>query len=507
MLIWTKRFWTPVLALLLLAGCNKDFESVEFDPEIAIPLFSATSTLADLFGEDTDTSSLVIQPDGSMMLVYRGNLVRREGSEIFAAIPTFFGPMLDTVLSAPFTLENQINIIRALFTGGTITVQVTSDVAEDLDFYLEFPDVTRNGETLKISGEVKYSGSLPVNVVFPATPIAGYDINLGGLEVNVRYVATRKSDGVRVKLPLVLFQIQGVTFSYLEGYFGFEEHTIERDTITMDIFKNVLQGNLEFADPRVTIFVDNSFGFPLRSSVKVLRVSNETQSADLESPILNSGFDFAYPSLQEVGQVKTTSFYFDRNNSNIREVFNLYPIYLDYQINAISNPDKIVDLIGFTTDSSYFALRVQVELPLLGKADGFAGDKTYDVDFSSLKNMKQAELKLVAENGLPVEILAQATLLSASGDSLGVLLQGYDQVLKAAPVGADGKSNGLSRKETFIFADAALLETMRQAKKIRVDARFSTSEMGQRDVEIRSTDAVNIRMGIRAVLDQKLGGE
>lgn len=501
------RFVLPALLLFVLAGCNKDFESIEFDPEIAIPLFSATSTLADLFGEDTDTSSLVIQPDGGMMLVYRGDLVRRQGSEIFAAIPTFPGIMLDTVLTAPFTLENQINLIRALFTGGTVTVQVTSNVAEDLDFYLEFPDATRNGETLKIGGEIKYSGNLPVNVVFQDVPVAGYEMNVGGLEVNVRYVATRKSDGQRVKLPLVLFQIQGITFSYLEGYFGFEEHQIDRDTITIDIFKNVLQGNLEFADPRVTVFVDNSFGFPLRSSVKVLRFSNETNSADLQSPLLANGFDFAYPSLQEVGQVKTTSFFFDRNNSNIREVFNLYPIYLDYQINAISNPDQLPDLIGFTTDSSYFALRVQVELPLVGKADGFSGDKTYEVDFSGLKDMKRAELKLVAENGLPVEILAQATLLSAEGDSLGVLLQGYDQVLQAAPVGADGKSNGISRKETFIQADEALLDIMRQAKKVRVDARFSTSGMGQQDVEIRSTDAVNIRMGIRATLNQTLGGE
>ncbi|MBP6183918.1 MAG: hypothetical protein KA479_03195 [Saprospiraceae bacterium] len=494
-------------SFLLITACNKDVEEIKFEPELALPLFSSTSTLADLFGENTDTSSLVIGSDGSMTLVYKGDLVRREANEIFKAIPTFPGIMFDSVLSAPFTLENEINIIRAHFTAGTINVQVNSNIPEDLDFVLEFPDVTQGGQTLKVVGEIDYTGTLPVIVNFPAISTAGYDINLSGLEVNVRYFATKKSNGERVKLPTVGFLITGIKFSYLEGYFGYEVHQIQRDTITMDVFKNVLQGNLEFADPRVTIIVDNSFGFPLRSKVTVLRVSNETESADLESPLVTSGFDFGYPGLNQVGSTATTNFYFDKSNSNIKEVFNLYPIYLDYQIDAISNPDEIPNLIGFTTDSSYFALKVQVELPLHGKADGFEGDKTFDVDFSALEDMKKAELKLIAENGMPVDIIAQATLIDANGVELGTLLNDFGLILKAAPVGADGYSNGISSQITYIQADAALLEKMRLARKIRVDSRFSTTNMGQTDVHIRSSDQVNLRMGLRATLDYSIGGE
>lgn len=491
--------------LLLGSGCNKEFDQIAFEPELAIPLFTSSSSLADLFGEDTDSSSLVLAPDGSMTLVYRGNLVRREGSEIFKAIPPFPGVMTDTFLSAPFTLENQINIIRAHFTSGNIYVQVNSDIPEDLDFILEFPDVSKDGQVLRIIGEVDYTGNLPAVAVFPVNDLNGYDIQLDGLEVNVRYIATKKSTGERVKLPSVGFLITNITFSYLEGYFGYEVHQIDRDTITMDIFKNVIQGNLEFADPKVTILVDNSFGFPLRSQVSVLRLSNETQSADLESPLVASGFDFLYPSLAEAGQTKRTTFYFDRQNSNIKDIFHLYPTYLDYQINAISNPDEIVNLIGFTTDSSYFALSVQVELPLIGTASEFEESKTYAVDFSGLKDINEAELKLVTENEIPVEIDAQATLLDEEGNELGQLLNEYTRILQAAPVGPDGMSVGSSRQETYIPADANLMEKLRMARQIRVDARFSTSQMGQQDVTVRHTDRVDIRMGIRAKLNQKLG--
>ena len=67
------------------------------------------------------------------------------------------------------------------------------------------------------------------------------------------------------------------------------------------------------------------------------------------------------------GQEKRTEVVFDKDNSISRIFWNIYPNTLDYDIDAISNPDQIPDLIGFTTDSSYFRIGLQVELPLYGK--------------------------------------------------------------------------------------------------------------------------------------------
>jgi hypothetical protein len=489
----------------LISGCNKDFEKLTITPEIAVPIFTTSSSISGLFAENTDSAELVVSPEGTMMLVYRGQLVRREARDIFNAIPIFPGIMTDSILSAPFTLENEIRIIRAHFTSGNIFLQLRSDYQEDLDFILEFPDVTKNGESLKIETEIKYTGVLPVIITIPETKLAGYDINLNDLEVNVRYFAYLKSTGERVKLTNVGFIINQVEFSYLEGYFGYEKHQIDRDTIEIDIFKNIIQGNLEFADPRVTIITDNAFGFPLRSQITVLRLSNDQESADLESPQVNNGFDFAYPSLSEVGQVASTSFSFNNSNSNIKQIFNLYPTRLDYQIDAISNPDTIVDLIGFMTDSSYFAMGVRVELPLVGKASGFEADQEYDIDLSGLKDVKEAELKLVTENGIPIEVEVEAVLFDENNQPLLTLLEGFDKFLEAAPVDAQGNATGKVRKETFIQADEEMLNLMRQAVKVKIYSRFSTTNMGQTDVRIRPEDTVDVRMGLRAKIEHTLG--
>lgn len=505
--LFTSPCWIAILFFLLAVSCNKEIDQIDYTPEFAVPLFSSSSTLADFFDSDSDSSALVIAPDGAMMLVYRGNIFRRDAEEFFAKIPLFPGVMNDTVFSAPFTLENNINLIRASITSGDIFIQINSNVPEDVYFMLELPQVTKNGETFKIFDTLKYTGNLPVIKPIPLQSVAGYDIFLNGLQIDLRYVATKSSNGERVVLPAVGFLISNVTFSYLEGYFGYEHHQIDRDTIQMEIFKNILQGNLSFADPRVTFTVNNSFGFPLRCMVSTLRVNNDNQSADLMSPLIDKGFDFNYPSLAEVGKVSQTKFFFNRSNSNIKEILELYPTILDYQVDVISNPDTIVNFIGYTTDSSYMNLNVQVELPLHGNASSFEGDKIYDVEFSSLKNVIAAELKLVTENGMPLEIHTQATLLDENGMPLADLLNGYQRILKAAPINTDGYSTGISRQDTYIQADKALIDKMLLAKKLKVEARFNTASMGTTDVHIRSTDAVNLRMGLRATLQQKIGGQ
>ncbi len=494
-----------LLLTSLIWSCTKDIQTISYTPEIAVPLFTSTTTIQDLFGENSDTAELVVK-DGHLTLIYRGDILKRDATELFKAIPPFGGLMTDTTITEPFTLENQIQLTKARFTKGTISVQINSNVPEDLDFVLEFIQVTKNGETLKISTTIDYTGSVPIFLNLPPTDIAGYDIALASQDITVRYSATKKSDGTPVILPAVIFAVTDVEFSYLEGYFGYEIFDIRRDTISMDIFDNLLQGNLEFAEPKVILFVDNAFGFPVRSKVNVLRVSKGTTQLEVESMLLDNGVDFLYPSLSEVGQERRTEVVFNKDNSNFKDILNIYPNTLDYDIDAISNPDQIPDLIGFTTDSSYFRIGLQVELPLFGKASDFMADKEYEIDLSELDEFSAAELKLVAENELPLEVIIQATLLDDQGNTLATLLPAEEQILTAAPTDADGYSTSASSKITFIQADSALLEHMRNAKKVLINTKFSTAEQGQKDVRIRETDKVNVRLGLKATLDKEIGG-
>ena len=56
------------LALAFLSSCTKDIQTIAYNPEIAVPLFSSSTTIQDLFGENTDTAELVVI-DGSADLI------------------------------------------------------------------------------------------------------------------------------------------------------------------------------------------------------------------------------------------------------------------------------------------------------------------------------------------------------------------------------------------------------------------------------------------------------
>ena len=113
-----------------------------------------------------------------------------------------------------------------------------------------------------------------------------------------------------------------VIFDYIEGYFGSEVFDIQGDFIAIGVLDNWVSGGLSFVDPKVRVFVENAFGFPVRSIFNKMQVVTTTgEMLDMESEIIDNNVDFAYPKLDEVGQIKITEFAFDKDNSNIVDLF------------------------------------------------------------------------------------------------------------------------------------------------------------------------------------------
>jgi hypothetical protein len=80
-----------------------------------------------------------------------------------------------------------------------------------------------------------------------------------------------------------------------------------------------VQGGLYLDEPRVTMQVTSSFGFP-RALVNTLRCVRAMARKFPFKVKLDEGMFFDYPILGQAGQFKTSTFVFDKSNSNIREV-------------------------------------------------------------------------------------------------------------------------------------------------------------------------------------------
>ena len=81
-----------------------------------------------------------------------------------------------------------------------------------------------------------------------------------------------------------------------------------------------------------------------------------------------------------------------------------------------TNPDEDTDIRGFVTDSSYYKVRVDVDLPLYGSAIDFTVTG-YALAWTStgFDEVDYAEFKLVTENGMPVSIDMQGYFLDENG--------------------------------------------------------------------------------------------
>jgi hypothetical protein len=138
--------------------------------------------------------------------------------------------------------------------------------------------------------------------------------------------------------------------------------------IDVSLFDKWKSGKFNFEDPKISLSVESNFGLPVRSKINTLSLTSISgNTVNLESQYVTEGINFNYPLFSEIGQVKTTEFYFDKTNSNIKQIFNEKTKSIAYDIDAVVNPDKDTLNKGFITSTSYFVVNVSVEVPLHGQ--------------------------------------------------------------------------------------------------------------------------------------------
>jgi hypothetical protein len=227
------------------------------------------------------------------------------------------------------------------------------------------------------------------------------------------------------------------------------------------------------------------------------------QVLPLQSAFIAEGIDFPYPGINEVGQVKSAQFVFNKNNSNIREVLGAGPLAIDYDVNAITNPEQQTGIRGFVTDSSFYRVRVDVDLPLYGLATYFSVRDTYDIDFSGYPAVNSASFKLVADNGMPLAMDIQGYFLDASGQVLDSLLtNGSDRLVDAAAVNNQGLPIQPKRTVTNIDFPRERFARIRDSRRLLLLSSFSTSTNGQQSVQIKRNQETKVQIGVILGVDR-----
>ena len=493
---------------IVLTSCNRfdDLSSTDInnnDAEFAIPIGTASFTIRDLVGSIGDSTLVLVGPDSTIRLNYRGDLTFEDAEGAFfgainAALDAFpIAPIQDTVSTLPWIAPAGIDLDSIRLKSGILTfINFENPLDEEVTVNWRFENAVSQdtGDTLAGTFIIPPSADNFTDTIELNRQVL---LPLNG-EFKFQYNAQIDSDPNYI-VPGLFVAIDSLEFSYAEGVFDNIRYEGAPDIIELELFDQWVQGDIFFENPEIKIFSENSFGIPTRADILFFDVRT-VQFGDLplESPIIDS-IDFTFPTLpDEIGVIARDTFIFNAENSNIEDILFGGPQAILYHVDAITNPGSVNPIRGFITDESFYKFVVEADLPLFGKSIGFEVNDTIAFDFSSFDRVSHAEIKIVTDNELGLEVETQGYFLNTAGEIIDSLFanSGAESILTAADTDADGFVTGVSTTEIFAPFSAERFTNIRQADRIAITAKFFSPNKGEQSVRVEVDQEVEIRMGM-----------
>ncbi|KXK38805.1 MAG: hypothetical protein J5I52_09240 [Saprospiraceae bacterium] len=443
--------------------------------EVAFPLVNSRISLTRIQELAKGKTSIKFDSDGRTTVVYNGEVLRKNSAAIFPPFPGGTPFVIDDTLAKVEILPlNKYVVRKAIFKGTKINFSGQNTVPEDIHVKMSIKELTKNGKPFITEFDIPYTNSLPVRFQTPDISVDGWTLTSSKNSMTFIYEATTSS-GHKIILDQAFMNYDLIKFSYIEGYLGYHLLPIDGNFINVHLFDNWISGNFDFENPKITISVDNAFGLPVRSKVNKLELTSITgNTVTLQSPFIDTGIDFKYPSFGEVGQVKTTYFDFNKDNSNIREIFNEKTKTISYDIDAVVNPERDTSTNGFITDDNFFVVNVAAEIPLLGSVHQVVLADTLDIALDAVSNVHEASFKIILSNDFPAELSFQSYFADNTGTIIDSLFNGK-QTIQAAVLGNNGRTLKPSEKTVILTVTKEKYDKLRGAKRMILNGTINTT--------------------------------
>ena len=497
------------LALFLFTFGCVDFNNLEdaklpeYQAEFAVPLVNSRLTMEAILEADQSIGTLEVNSDGTIQLVYRGAVLIRQSNEVLTQFQSSFPPFIPIISKTqriPLSLINNLDLDQLIFKTGAFSYYLENANDQPMQVNFEFTSLVQDDGT-----PLRFSVNLNANDETRMRPfatnqsdpidISGYRLAPDHNEIVIQYAA-EAPDGTPLNASNFAIGLNNLDFSYVEGYLGQVPFRGGRDSVNIDFFENYTNGDIYFAEPNVRFFIENSFGVPTRAVVNDFFVETlNGNRLQVESPLIESGVDFPFPTLTQVGAIAPGEVLVNSSNSNIDTLLSAQPIRVVYDVDALINPEADPNITGFITDSSFFNVQMEVGLPLFGRANNFQATDTINFDLGDISAIDSAEFKIITENELGIDVSVQAYFLDDQKNVIDSLFQGLSPIIKGAIVDESGLPVSTESLTTFVGFDQTRIERVKLAPLLVIEARFSTETNGQQSVRIQNTQGINVRIG------------
>lgn len=468
-----KKIMLVSLSCFLLSGCIKEeinlqkVNSDSFDPSFAIPIGNVKLQLGRI-NDRSDRFLEVNSSTGLLELIFKNRTfdlgfndffivpnqslstsTSMNASQVSAFNTTGLGSTYNFSSSnvASISVPSAELLDSILVNNGNLNITVSSTYAHDISIVLTIPSLVKNG--------IPYSTTIPLNYVatIPVTntanlSLAGYTIDLtdGGVTDNtIRFnynttltkgvSSATTAEAISFTSNYTLTQIDEV-----HGYFG--NRTINRqDTISYDLYGNILGGTISFAEPRIELAIYNSTGISFDADFTSISAPDNTINQNMGGPGLTS-IPIISKSLT-IGDSTLTNHIIDNSNTvpTLSTMLDEKPKRFAYGSSVQFNPGGLTN--NFITRDSRLWASTKFVLPLNGWGSGFSLTDTnktsiensIGLDSVEAENIKKLTLRIITTNRLPVSATIQAYFLDSTNLVLDSLfISGASPIIGAGTV-------------------------------------------------------------------------
>ena len=425
-----------ILFLFSLASCSfnsaeYEVKKLEVDPEFAIPLAYGKLTIQDILNQ-TDSSYIHQYPDGLIYLSYQQELASQDIREL-VDIPNL---SLQRTLTVPGgNYPPNANDVNSTTSITTIDMGISPEKLTEISFKSGQFNYTLNLNPVNsnVSFAIKIrileyvsksTGQALQQIVTTGGAISLSDYtfisnnpNKFTLELTLIIKAHNNAFNVASGSAINLnFNYSGVDFNYIKGFLGDQIANPPSQSLDIGTFGGFLEDNhVIFAQPKISLDVINDYGVPLQ--VTFINFSAEKNFTSL--PIsLSPSSPITINQPASLGQSATTSV----TVTNVNQIFNFGPSHFLYTVSGHIN-NGLTSGNNFLADTSKMRVRMNVELPMYGKASDILLADTSDVDLGDLKqsSIDSAQLLVKFTNQMPLDANLQIYLIDDLGASTALL--------------------------------------------------------------------------------------
>jgi hypothetical protein len=457
---------------------------------IALALsFAGNGSGSTLVPINLNTNKLDITIVGSNLKVRSGR-VTLPGNNI---------PSLNSSGSIAFTPGNNVEIDKINITSGNFSYKIQKPSALLGQMTVSLPKAFRNG--VAVSNQINMTTGLNVNgdISFNNTitnlgsdPLQPFNKMPYSLSVSTSGMIDFSSTDV-VKIE---FQLLNPVFNYVKGYFGQTTQTFAPDSIDLGIadILNRLKGSFLISSPLIRFNYSNSFGIPFKLAFNATgRRGPDKINLDRDTILINSPAD-------SISRNVTGSITIDKTNSHLPALISMLPEVITFsgaaKMNPSVNPLLPHPMNNYVFGNSRFIIdSLEVEVPLefrinnLQFADtvnnflkdaGGSGNSSVKVE-----NFKLLRVNLDIKNGFPLGLSAKMILYN-SVSKTNISTVDVTGLLGPAPVGIDGKANGVTESKTTIELTKDFFSSIDAADKVIIQFTLNTTDNTTKDVKFYS---------------------